>query len=214
MIAPHPATPANVAEHLRDDEIDVWLLPYHRQLGRVPLRRVLAAYVGVAPEALELVEGSHGRPALASGQDPSLGFNWSHSGGHAAIAIGRHIVPGIDIEHRRHRPRALSIAQRFFCADEAVALAGLPTSATEAAFLDLWTAKEAVLKALGRGLAFGLDRLSVACVDGRLSLRRLDGERVSAWQLQQLPLDASLTAALAWRGEIRRIRLWTLASGG
>jgi 4'-phosphopantetheinyl transferase len=214
MIAPHAATPTNVAEHLRDDEIDVWHLRYRPQEGRAPLRRLLSAYLRVDADELGFVEGRHGRPALASGHDQSLGFNWSHSGTHAAVAIGRHIAPGIDIEQKRDRPRALDIAQRFFCAEEAAALAAVPAHEASASFLELWTAKEAVLKALGRGLAFGLDRISIACEDGRLRLRRLDDDRVDAWQLHQLLLDTSLTAAVAWRGGTRHIRLWTLASDG
>lgn len=212
MIAPRIATPTNVAERLRDDEIDVWLLRYRRQEGRAPLRRLLSAYLGVDADAVGFVEGSHGRPALAGEHDQSVGFNWSHSGSCAAIAIGRHIAPGIDIEQTRDRPRALDIAHRFFRTDEAIALAALPAHAIGAAFLELWTAKEAVLKAMGRGLSFGLDRLSIASEDGRLSLRQLDDDEVSAWQLHPLSLDSSLTAALAWRGEARHIRLWRLAS--
>jgi 4'-phosphopantetheinyl transferase len=46
-----------------------------------------------------------------------------------------------------------------------------------------------------------------------LSLRRLEGEDVRAWQLQRLPVDDALVAALAWRGEERRIRLGMIRSG-
>ena len=37
---------------------------------------------------------------LAIGHDQSLGFNWSHSGDQALIAVGRHIMPGVDLEYR------------------------------------------------------------------------------------------------------------------
>ena len=213
MIAAPAPTLANVAEHLRDDEIHVWRLDHERSRGRAPLRALLAAYLGVAAEQVVLAEGEHGRPALAAGLDPTLDFNWSHSGGHAVVAVGRHVAPGIDLESLRPRPRALQLARRFFCAEEAAALAALPEAERGAAFLELWTAKEAVLKALGRGLAFGLDRLSVASVGGRLQLRRLHGDDAGAWQLQRLALGHGLIAALAWRGGERRIRLGTLASG-
>ena len=70
-----------------------------------------------------------------------------------------------------------------------------------------------MLKALGRGIAFGLNRLSIASAVDRLQLQRLEGDDVGAWQLQRLDIDSSLVATLAWRGGERRIRLGTLASG-
>jgi len=212
MTAAHARTLANVAEHLRDDEIHVWQLDYQPQHGREPLCSVLSAYLGIDAERVTLVHGEHGRPALAEAHDPSLGFNWSHSGNHALIAVARGITPGIDLEQMRARPRALQIARRFFSTDETAALAALPATVRDAAFLDLWTAKEAVLKALGRGLAFGLDRLSIASAADRLILQRLEGDDIAAWQLQRLAIDSTLVAALAWRGDARRIRLGTLAS--
>ncbi|MFC5527614.1 4'-phosphopantetheinyl transferase family protein [Rhodanobacter ginsengisoli] len=208
----HAQTLAKLAEHLRDDEIHVWCLDYRPQHGRTPLLSVLAAYLGTGAERVALTMGEHGRPALAFAHDQSLGFNWSHSGSHALIAIGRHVTPGIDVEQVRERPRAVAIAERFFSTGEAAGLAGLPPAERTLAFLELWTAKEAVLKALGRGIAFGLDRLSVAASAGRLTLQLLEGDDVGAWQLHRLDVGPALVAALAWRGGPRRIRLGRLAS--
>ncbi|WP_426701450.1 4'-phosphopantetheinyl transferase family protein [Rhodanobacter sp. Col0626] len=212
MIATPARMIANVAEHLQDDEIHVWRLDYRRQDGRAPLLRVLGAYLGTDPDGIALTEGEHGRPALAPPHDQSLGFNWSHSGHQAVIAIGRRITPGIDLEQRRARPRALDIAQHYFSADETAALVALPAAERDVAFLELWTAKEAVLKALGRGIAFGLHRLSIAIHPQQLSLERLEGDDVRAWQLQRLAIDSTLIAALAWRGDPRRVRHEVLAS--
>lgn len=213
MTAPPAQTLANVAEHLRDDEIHVWLLAYRHAQGRAPLRRVLAAYLGIDVGGVALVDGEHGRPELAGHLvDRSLGFNWSHSADHALIAVGRQIVPGIDLERLRPRPRALEIAQRYFSAGEAAALATLPAADRSTAFLELWTAKEAVLKALGRGIGFGLHRLSIASDGDRLTLQQFDGNDSRAWQLQRLAVGPALLAALAWHGGPRKIRLHTLAS--
>lgn len=204
-------TLAKLAEGLRDDEVHVWQIQYQRCQGRTPLRRVLAAYLGMHADDVILTEEEHGRPSLAPALDQSLGFNWSHSGNHALIAVGRHVKPGVDVERLRPRPRALEIAQRYFTSEEVRALLALQSEQRHTAFLELWTAKEAVLKAVGRGIAFGLDRLHIVCTPDELALARLQGEEVGQWQLQRLALKAGLIGALAWKGEPRPVRQRLLA---
>lgn len=202
------------AKQLDSKAIHVWQLDYQRAQGRGPLLQALAAYLGVDAEQVRLLEGEHGRPRLDPAHDSSLDFNWSHSGGHALIAIARGIAPGVDIERRRPQPRALPLARRFFAADEAAALAALSEDDRAAAFLDLWTAKEALLKAHGRGIGFGLNRVRVLSTGGELRLLRFDQEETDAWQLQRLAVAPGLIAALAWRGPPRAVRLEVLASSG
>jgi 4'-phosphopantetheinyl transferase len=191
--------------------VHVWRLRYDRAQGRAPLRAVLAAYLGVPPARVELAAGPHGRPVLAAGLDDALGFNWSHSGAQAFLAVARGLAPGIDLERVRPRPHALEIARRYFAPAEADWLAALPDAARDAASLRLWTAKEAVLKALGRGLAFGLHRLEIGLDDGTPRLRRLESQRPADWQLHAVPADDGHVAALAWHGGPRRIVLRPLA---
>ena len=71
-------------------------------------------------------------------------------------------------------------------------------------FLRLWCAKEAVLKAHGRGLAFGLDRLAFDRLDGVPRLAHVDAGlgRVDDWHLAPLDLGA-LTGMVAWRARTR-----------
>ncbi|WP_426661866.1 4'-phosphopantetheinyl transferase family protein [Rhodanobacter aciditrophus] len=205
-----PLSP-KVAEPLHADEIHVWRLPRPPGRRREPLLALLAAYLGIAPAEVRLVTGEHGRPALDPCLGDALDFNWSHSGEQALVALARGIAPGIDLEQRRTRANALEIAQRFFTAEEAAWLGTLDEAARRAAFLELWTAREAVLKALGRGLAFGLDRLAFRRDASGLVLQRLDGEDPDAWQLHRLEVGGDAFAALAWRGTPRRIRRYTLA---
>jgi 4'-phosphopantetheinyl transferase len=203
--------PAKVAEPLQADEIHVWRLCRPKGAGREPLLALLARYLAVTPAEVRLVEGEHGRPALDAIHGNAFDFNWSHSGEQAVVGLARGISPGIDLERRRARANALEIARRFFTAGEADWLGTLDADERPAAFLELWTAREAVLKALGRGLAFGLDRLSFRHDAGRLVLKRLDGDDPAAWQLHRLDLGTDAFVALAWRGAARRIRLFALA---
>lgn len=203
--------PAKVAEPLQADEVHVWHLRRPRGSGREPLLSLLARYLDVSPTAVRLVEGEHGRPALDTGHGDVLDFNWSHSGEQALVALARGVSPGIDLEQLRPRANALKIAQRFFTAEEAEWLQALDEDERSAAFLDLWTAREAVLKALGHGIAFGLDRLSFRRDPAGLVLQQLDGEDPAAWQLHRLDSGGDAFAMLAWRGAPRRIRLFALA---
>jgi 4'-phosphopantetheinyl transferase len=214
MMTTDGQTPAKVAERLGDDEIHVWRLAYDHHRGRAPLLSMLSAYLGSTPEAVQLEESEHGRPMLAGAFRDAFAFNWSHSSDQALIAIARGIAPGVDLERLRPHPRALLIAARYFSPDETAALEALPEGQRDRAFLELWTAKEAVLKALGRGIAFGLHRLSIAGSSDAPVLGRLEGHETDQWQLHRLALDHDHVGSLAWHGEPRRIRLWTLAGAG
>jgi 4'-phosphopantetheinyl transferase len=205
--------PAKVAEPLRADEIHVWRLRRPHGAKRQPLLALLGRYLGIDAADVRLVEREHGRPALHAVHRAPFDFNWTHSGERALVALAHGLSPGIDLEHRRTRANALEIARRFFTADEAAWLGSLGESERYTAFLELWTAREAVLKALGRGIAFGLDKLAFRRDAGGLVLQRLDGDEPGAWQLHALDAGADAFAALAWRGAPRRIRLFALADG-
>jgi 4'-phosphopantetheinyl transferase len=210
MMASLAQLTSGLADRLHDREIHVWEMAYTPSARRGPLHAVLAAYMGVDADAITLDQNEHGKPALTSAHAAAIDFNWSHSSDRALIAIGRDVSLGIDVERLRERPRALEIAERYFSPDETHMLRAQPIENRSAAFLELWTAKEAVLKALGRGIAFGLHRLSIAIECGCFGIRQLEGENLDAWHLHRLSVDESSVAALAWRGGPREIRRFDL----
>lgn len=200
-----------VASGLDAGQVHLWWFGYQRNQGRAPLKALLARYLTISPDALSLTDDAHGRPHLAGHH--GLHFNWSHSGDHAMVAIACDLPElGVDIEQRRERPRALALAQRFFAEGEHAALQQLPAACRNEAFLRLWTAKEAVLKAHGRGLAYGLERVEFALEDGVVRPLRFRGEvgQPAQWQCQVLRPDATLVGALAWRGESRHVSRFVL----
>ena len=201
----HPDVPS-----LASDEIHVWRMPWSGTT-EPPFLSLLTAYAGAGAPAV--VRGEHGKP-LWPAPWSQWGFSWSHSRDTALFAIGRGTEGfelGIDVERMRPRPRALELARRFFAADETAYLEQLPADALLAAFLDLWTAKEAVLKAQGGGLSYGLHRVAFRIDGGGLRPEAFDGEvaPAAAWQVRPLALGEGLVAALAWRGPERRIRVFT-----
>ena len=198
---------------LADDEIHVWQTQWTSGSGELPFVSLLAAYAG--PDAPSVERGEHGKPRYPAPLD-HLGFNWSHSGDKALFAIGRGssgFELGVDIERVRPRPRALELAARFFAPDETSMLEALSVTALLHGFLRLWTAKEAVLKANGGGLSYGLHRVAFELDDGAVTPVAFDGEigPASAWQVEPLDMGAACVAAVAWRGSERKIRVFTYA---
>jgi|SRR5690348_15632811 len=210
------ASPALVASQLADD-LHLWRLRYAREMGRAPLLALLAAYVGADLASLELHNDEFGKPRLMvdGAEHPDLQFNWSHSGALAVVALARSVMPGVDIEQPREGVKILEIAQRFFSPDEAEALAACQGSEREALFFRLWCAKEAVLKAVGRGLAFGLERIAFERQGDFWQPARFDAETgdPSGWQVQEFVPSSGGAGALAWRGTELAVRAWHLPGG-
>jgi 4'-phosphopantetheinyl transferase len=202
---------AGIAAGLGKDSIHLWLLDYRREQQRDPLRALLGVYLGLPTDAVVLIDDEHGRPELAAPWNQFLQFNWSHSVDKAIIAVAHGVTPGIDIERIRPRPRAMLLAERFFHHDETAALRALDSTQQERAFLEIWTCKEAVLKAVGRGIAFGLDRLCLLATP-TARLLWIDGDDASQWQLRRIDLGPDHVAGVAWRGSSRSIDVWTLAA--
>ena len=205
----HGAPPA-----LADDEVHLWLVD--RPPGLSPravsvaahaeVGRLLMAYSGAgSPPAL--ARDTHGKPYVIDAGYPQ--FNLSHGGQRIAIAFARTHAVGVDVEalQRRHSP--LDLAARFFASDEAHALAALDARDQPDAFVNLWTCKEAVLKALGRGLAFGLDRLRFD-FDGSdpraLVAIAEEAGALDEWQVARFDAGSGHAGALAWRGPPLRVR--------
>ncbi len=139
---------------------------------RVLLRIMLARFHGADPLAWHFLTEPGGRPRVDRDRTPFATtpetrprFSLSHTQGLAACMVSLGPWPvgaelGVDVEwtDRGHFP-AGRLATRFFHPDEAAALQQIPRGpAREALFLTLWTRKEAVLKALGLGIANHLAR--------------------------------------------------------
>ena len=168
---------------------------------------------GLAAEALVLTRDAYGRPRLDGGSDHAafeqVDLNWSHSGEWLIAACAKDaqiggMRVGIDIELLRPRPKALALAQRFFAPAETAWLARLADDPArlEHAFIRLWCAKEAVLKAHGRGLSFGLEKLRFELDDdGAPRLMACDRALGAAadWRLEAWSPTPDYLATLAWR---------------
>lgn len=181
------------------------------------LRLQLSRWLGLHPAGVALVRGPHGKPSLAhrrsDAASPALHFNLSHAGDWVALAFAGQPV-GIDIEGPVHATAALAAA----CCTPAEARALASSPQPDLAFQQVWTAKEAVLKAHGAGLSLPMDRFGLAAA-GADGWQRVDAEPGSAldtageFRVRTWPVDARHTVSLALSAPARR-RSWALADTG
>ena len=137
----------------------------HRQADRVrfvrtraALRHLLGQRLQRRPQALAFTVNRFGKPALSSGE--VLHFNVAHAGAFAVIALSASVVVGVDIERR---DAAVDVAALQPLTLSPLELQQIDSQRVD--FFDCWAAKEAVLKALGLGVAHHLRQLSVLAPD-------------------------------------------------
>nr|WP_230459663.1 4'-phosphopantetheinyl transferase superfamily protein [Burkholderia ubonensis] len=128
---------------------------------RVALRDVLGAQLGIAPREVALVVDASGRPSLDPVHRAALDFNVSHAGDHALIAWSAGCRVGVDIERCDRATDWRGLTREVCAPGEAAYLDALPDLARADAFMHVWSAKEALLKALGTGIGGGLRAFAV-----------------------------------------------------
>jgi 4'-phosphopantetheinyl transferase len=165
--------------------------------ARALLRFVLSEQLDTDPSAIEFALSPYGkprhvRPASARG----LAFNLSHTVGMIVVALAGDGQPvGVDVEECGSRIDAPAIARGRFSARESAYIDALPAAAQADAFRQLWTRKEALHKADGRGLSLPLDTFNT-----------LD-DRCGAWVVRDLELQAGHVGAVAWEARPRPLEI-------
>jgi 4'-phosphopantetheinyl transferase len=119
--------------------------------ARHAMRDLLGRYLGIEAQALPITTNQHGKPLLEI--QGSLGFNLSHSGDSAVLAIGTMPEVGIDIEKSPLPDDVRQLAQSVFSKQELRVLADIDDADLWAPFFTCWTRKEAFLKSIGVGLS-------------------------------------------------------------
>jgi 4'-phosphopantetheinyl transferase len=216
LIAPVPLAPA---QELAAGAIGLWLAPvaellaagadpeaalpqgereHCRRYRHADTRRRALAVRLLAHRALAWIDSGRAWQIAhcASGQphlpDSPLAISLAHSGAWVSCAVGRVAALGVDIEAVRPRPRLLAFARRFYSAAEVAWLEALAEAERLAAFHDVWTLREAWLKAQGCGLR---DYRRAPCT------REVLADRAPGWQWQQIIDAPGYRLALCWRAD-------------
>lgn len=167
------------------------------------LRTLLGSYLKIPPTEIDFILGPHGKPYLPPEISQNVFFNSSDSQDLALYAFNFNNEIGIDIEFLRDNLEPLPLAERFFSSYENKVLIQLPEEQKKIAFFNCWTRKEAVIKAMGKGLSFQLDKFDVSLAPGTpAKLIRIEGEEfVEQWFLHHLEPATNYVAALAIKQE-------------
>jgi 4'-phosphopantetheinyl transferase len=144
------------------------------------VRRALAAHTGADAAALRFDAGAFGKPQLID--FPQVHFNLSHSGDWALCVISDDGPVGVDIEVVRPLDEH---------AAEYDALVALSEEQQVFTFFEIWTKKEAYVKATGRGLAQPLQDFSVPISAGHETV-----QPEGRWRVRAIEAPTGYAAAI------------------
>lgn len=126
--------------------------------GRSLLRMALSKYTGVPPHLWRFSVNEYGKPRIESpAMEPDLRFSVTHTPSVAAVAVAVGFHVGVDAECMSRSTDWQTVAENFFAPEEWRYLTSLPDADRRAGFFQIWTLKEALLKAVGRGFSIPLN---------------------------------------------------------
>ncbi len=201
---------------LSEDEkirAEKFYFPKHRNryiVGRGVLRLILAQYLGIKPTNLKFEYTNRGKPYLSTNlsgnlsgnnSETTLEFNLSHSQEIGLYGFTWQRKIGVDLEFLRPMPDADKIAKRFFSPKESNLISSIfHPKKQQTTFFQIWTAKEAYLKATGDGLGGCLDQFEVSLIpDMTTGLIEIKGDKIltSNWYLYHFMPLANYVATIA-----------------
>jgi 4'-phosphopantetheinyl transferase len=181
------------------------------QRARFVVGRALLRAVAVGPTVLDAVElapadlvidiGPAGEP-LGVGALAGLYLTVAHSGDCVLAAVASRKV-GVDVQQLRDGHLNDALAARVCSAAELAYLDAMPELDRLRVFMTVWTRKEAYGKALGVGLDFVLNSVTVA---PELEIRGAQG----SWQVRDVAVDDGYAAAVVaegrdWQAIVERV---------
>jgi 4'-phosphopantetheinyl transferase len=130
------------------------------------LRLILSAYVGFPTYAIEFFYNGYGKPFL---KNSFVQFNISHSNQKAIYILSPYHHVGIDIEYHDHNLNIKEFLETVFTPYEKKLFERIREDNQKLDFFyQVWTAKEALIKANGKGLFYPLTEIEVKSIKSGL----------------------------------------------
>jgi 4'-phosphopantetheinyl transferase len=186
--------------------------------GRGALREILGQYLQVNPADLRFSYSPNGKPVLAEQfANSGIHFNLAHSEDMALFAVTRIGPVGVDVECVRPIKNVEELVARFFSSRENELFQNVPADEKPASFFNLWTRKEALLKATGEGITRSLSLVEVSFLQGesaRLLAVSGDAAKAAQWSLRELTPAAGFAGAVAVEAREVSVRCGKWESAG
>lgn len=173
-----------------------WLLG--RWTAKQLLRRSLDGYQELALTAISVEADPDGAPYLSvegEGRLPAS-LSISHRGGRAVCALSPALSPAIGVDLEQVEPRSKAFVEDFLTSAEAARVWAVPPERRDTLVTAIWSAKEAVLKALREGLRIDTRAVEVQHVAGLDAGERAPEEQLPALVLHRVGSDL---ASVDWR---------------
>jgi 4'-phosphopantetheinyl transferase len=189
------ASPAGMSSLSTKERARAWGMSHPESRGtfiqaRIALRHLLGLYLGVEPADVHFNVNPHGKPRLqGTAEYEGLVFNVSHSGTRVVIALACNTPLGVDVERVRSDRNLERLADACLAEGEIDRWQRLPPDLKPAAFYRWWTAKEALVKAIGRGVALGLRSIEVGADDRHFRRAPAGWSEVRNWYLETWDLS-------------------------
>lgn len=173
-------------------------------IARGFLRKILSFYTQIPANEIQFSYAEHGKPRLQSNPH-HLQFNVSHSHDIAIYAFTLIHEIGIDIEKIEDQFED-AVAKRFFSEQEYHDLHLLPEPERIAAFYRIWAHKEALIKALGKGLYVPLADFSISLQKEQQTIELTLEKEKTIWYLQHFTANPQYQSAFAINHPIDQIQ--------
>jgi 4'-phosphopantetheinyl transferase len=177
-------------------------------LGHGWLRTVLSRYVTTEAATIRYARGPHGKPYV---NDTSVRFNFSDTKDAILVGLTSGMELGTDIETLAREVDHEAVSEHYFTPSE---IEGIRNSSNpKLRFLELWTRKEAVLKASGVGIMDDLRVLSVDAPTNEMMIGHGEFVRMAAptYHVRSLLLSDLHTASIATAHPLENVELFRAA---
>lgn len=162
--------------------------------GEIIIRNIVKRKYKINFEDIIFKKNINGKPYIDNIK--GFHFNISHSGKWVVCAISDALI-GIDIE--KIKETNFKVAKRFFSEEEYIDLSNKESVSKTEYFYDIWTLKEAYLKAIGTGLTVPLRSFTLKKENKDICIKTKDKDY--NWNFNQYEIDKDYKLSLCAENE-------------